>query len=301
MSAREQVSWIEILLSGIVATQSILPSRTSLHKLAPFTAYSVLLIDTDQRSHPAARMTRRKDGDAAMTEHESSARPGVWSMAVVHQYYRREFELAPRIIRDITSGEHERQQGAAVWFATTLKMMHHHHVTEDELMYPLLHGRVPQPMLDLMELQHEQVAAGVDRVGASLARWNHDLPESSEALADAYDQLLPILVEHLDSEELDVMPLVAEHLSVEEYERQGTSGNQIMDPRTLMMAFGAMIEQASDFEAGVMLSHPPEHVRAAWHAHGAVDYRNLMALLRGDLRPTRRVAPARGAALAEST
>ena len=94
------------------------------------------------------------------------------------------------------------------------------------------------------------------------------------------------------------MPLVAEHLSVQEHERQGTSGNQIMEPRTLMMAFGAMIEQASGVEAGVMLSHPPQHVRAAWFAHGADDYQNLMAMLPGDLLPPR-VIPRRGLALAE--
>ena len=120
-----------------------------------------------------------------MTEPDPSARPGVWSMAVVHQFYRREFELAPRIIRDITAGERERREQAAAWFAMTRKMKHHHHVTEDELMYPLLRGPVLQPMLDLMEKQHQQVAVGVDRVDADLARWNADLPGSSEGLADA--------------------------------------------------------------------------------------------------------------------
>ena len=234
-----------------------------------------------------------------MSISDSTVRPGVWSMAVVHQYYRREFELAPRIIRDIKPVERKRHQQAAAWFATTLKMMHHHHVTEDEFMYPLLEGRVAQSMLDLMEEQHRMVAVGVDRVEARLAGWDQDSPESSQALATVYDELLPILREHLDSEELDVMPLVAEHLSVEEYERQGTSGNQVLDPQTLMMAFGAMIEQASEFETGVMLSHPPEHVRAAWHAHGAEDYQNLMAMLRGNLRPTPRVAPRRGSAPAD--
>ncbi len=221
---------------------------------------------------------------------ERHDRPNVWSMAVVHQYYRREFELAPRIVRDIGADEQLRHQQAAAWFATTLAMMHHHHVTEDELMYPLLEGRVPQRLLDIMEDQHRLVAAAVDRVEACLAEWRLDDPETVAALAAAFDELLPGLVKHLDDEEQEVMPLVAELLTAEEYGRQGGSGNEALDPRTLMMAFGAMVEQASDYEAGVMLAHPPEHVRTAWHEHGAAEYRALMRLVRGRLQPTPRHA-----------
>ena len=210
----------------------------------------------------------------------------------MHQYYRREFELAPRIIRDIARDQRQRHELAADWFATTLAMMHHHHVTEDEMMYPLLLERAPGALLDRMEEQHRRVATAVDRTEACLSGWRHEDHASGLALAVAFNDLLCPLLEHLDAEEDEVMPVVAEYLSAEEYERQGTSANQIMDPRTLMMAFGAMVEQATEDESRVMLAHPPEHVRRAWHEHGSHDYRVLMNLLRGGLRPIgRRAGP----------
>lgn len=226
-----------------------------------------------------------------MAESEPDDRPNIWSMAVVHQYYRREFDLAPRIIRDITVEQAGRQQAAAAWFATTLAMMHHHHITEDDFMYPLLIGRAPQALLDRMEAQHERVAAAVDRTEAALSAWRHGDASSAAALAAEFDRMLPDLVEHLDAEEDDLMPLVAEYLTAEEYARQGNSGNEAMDPQTLMMAFGAMVEQATAYEASVMLSHPPEQVQRAWREHGAQEYRALMALLRAGLRPIARHAP----------
>ena len=232
-----------------------------------------------------------ESGDDLVNRSEADERPNIWSMAVVHQYYRREFELAPRIVRDIGPDEGERQQAAAAWFTTTLAMMHHHHVTEDDLMYPLLVGRAPQALLDRMEAQHEQVAAAVDRTEAALSTWRYGDIESARALAAAFDSMLPGLVEHLDSEEDDVMPLVAAYLTAEEYSRQGNSGNEAMAPRTLMMAFGAMVEQATPYEASVMLSHPPEHVQRAWREGGAAEYRALMYLLRGHLEPIGRHAP----------
>lgn len=233
-----------------------------------------------------------------MSTTQTEDRPDIWSMAVVHQYYRREFDLAPRVIRDLAPHEDERQRQAAAWFATTLAMMHHHHVTEDALMYPLLQGRAPQVLLDRMESQHERVADAVDAAEAALVDWRPADPESGETLAATFDAMLPELVRHLDAEEQEIMPLVAELLTVEEYARQGTSGNAFSDRRALMMAFGAMVEQASPYETEVMLSHPPEAVRQAWRDHGRREYTELMTLLRAGLPVIGpRANPATGPAL----
>lgn len=217
-------------------------------------------------------------------------RPGIWTMAVTHQAFRREFELAPRIVRDVAPHERERHEQAVTWFAIMLGMMHHHHVNEDDLMYPLLAGRVPQPLLDRMEEQHHALADAVDRTQAALADWRPDVPSSGRVLAQAFDDMLPVLVQHVDDEEQQVMPLVADLLTAEQYERQATRGNKA-DPRTLMMAFGSVVEQATPEEAAGMLSYPPEHVRNAWHEHGAREYRALMAVLRGGLTPEPRRVP----------
>lgn len=191
-----------------------------------------------------------------MSAPEPSARSHIWTMAVTHQAFRREFELAPRIVRDIAPDEPERHDRAADWFATMLGFMHHHHENEDLLMYPLLAGRAEQPLLDRMEVQHRELASVVDRAQERLSAWRRDDPASAEALAAAFDDMLPVLIEHVDAEEAQVMPLVGEYLTAEEYGRQGTRGNGA-DPRALMMTFGSVVEQASEREGEIMLAYPP--------------------------------------------
>lgn len=191
-----------------------------------------------------------------MSAPEPSARSHIPAMAVTHQAFRREFELAPRIVRDIAPDERKRHDRAADWFATMLGFMHHHHENEDVLMYPLLAGRAEQPLLDRMEAQHGELASAVDRAQERLSAWRLDDPASGEALAAAFDDMLPILIEHVDAEEAQVMPLVGEYLTAEEYGRQGTRGNGA-DPRALMMTFGSVVEQASEREGEIMLAYPP--------------------------------------------
>lgn len=215
---------------------------------------------------------------------DTPRRADVRDMAIVHQAYRREFVLAPLIVRGLREDEPERRAAALEWFDSMLHSMHHHHVAEDALLYPLLAGRVSQQLLDHMEHQHQLVERAVDTVQARLADWQQGLPESAEALALAHEALTATVVPHLDDEERDIVPLIGNHLSAAEYGRMATSGNE-QAPRTLMMAFGAMIEQCSPDDAEFMLSHLPPHVRAEWDDRGAAQYREWMRLLRGDLVP----------------
>lgn len=209
----------------------------------------------------------------------------VRDMAIVHRFYRREFALAPQVLRALRPQDTARRAAVKEWFPVTLLAMHHHHEAEDELMFPLMTGRVDAALLERMELQHRDVAAAVDEVETRLAAWTKDEPGSLETLADAYDRLLPVLVRHLDDEEREVVPLIAGALTAEQYGRKATSGNDRYEPRLLMMCFGAMIEQCSAEDAEFMLSHLRDEVRRSWDDHVADEYRELMSLLRGDLWP----------------
>ena len=209
----------------------------------------------------------------------------VRDMAIVHQAYRREFALAPRILRDLLPEEHERRAAAAEWFGVMLLSMRHHHVAEDALLYPLLDGRAPRELLDHMERQHRMVAQAVATVQARLEEWERATAGSAEALAGSYEALLDVLIPHLDDEELAIVPLIGKYLTAEEYGRMATSGNGRYTPRILMMAFGAMIEQCSAADAEFMLSHLPPDVRATWDSRGAQEYTQWMALLRNGIRP----------------
>jgi hypothetical protein len=214
-------------------------------------------------------------------------RADVRDMAIVHQAYRREFALAPQILRDLRPQEQERRAAAAEWFGVMLLSMRHHHVAEDALLYPLLQGRVPQELLDRMEQQHRLVEQAVTAVQARLGEWEQGEAGSAQTLAGSYEALLAVLVPHLDDEEHSIVPLIGDQLTAEEYGRMATSGNGRYDPRTLMMAFGAMIEQCSAPDTEFMLSHLPPDVRAAWDERGAAEYTQWMALLRNGIRPAR--------------
>lgn len=216
--------------------------------------------------------------------HDPQGRADVRDMAIVHQYYRREFDLAPRILRDLQPEQVERRAAALEWLPTTIFAMHHHHIAEDELMYPLMVGSAPQDLLVLMEVQHQIVDAGVQAIEANLPAWQANEPGSAEALAAAYDAIYPELVKHLDDEEREIVPLIGDSLTAEQYARKGTSGNHF-EPHMLMMMFGAMIEQCSVEDANFMLAFLPEEVRRSWDAYVGAEYRATMALLRGSLKP----------------
>lgn len=218
-------------------------------------------------------------------------RADVRDMAIVHQVYRREFVLAPKIIRDLREHETERRAAAQEWFGVMVISMHHHHIAEDDLMYPLMKGSAPQALLDLMEEQHQAVDTAVKTVEARLADWITDVPDSAEALARSYEELLPVLVRHLDDEEEHIVPLIGDSLSAQQYGLMATSGNDMYEPRLLMMCFGAMIEQCAVPDAEFMLSHLPPEVRASWYDHIREEYRELMALLRGGFRPAEFIYP----------
>ena len=217
----------------------------------------------------------------------AAAPPGradVRDMTIVHQVYRREFALAPQILRDLRPGEEQRRRAAAEWFALMLVSMRHHHTTEDAMLYPILQGRVDQDLLDGMAQQHQLVEHALAAVRARLGEWERRAAGSGEALALSYEALTAVLVPHLDAEERDIVPLIGDYLTAEQYGRMATSGS-VLEPRILMMAFGAMIEQCSAPDAEFMLSHLPADVRAAWDEHGAADYREWMRLLRCGLQP----------------
>jgi hypothetical protein len=217
-------------------------------------------------------------------------RADVRDMAIVHQAYRREFAVAPQILRELLPREHERRAAAAEWFGVMLLSMRHHHVAEDALLYPLLDGRAPRELLDHMERQHRLVEQAVATVRERLDDWERGNAGSAEALAAAYEALLDVLIPHLDDEERTIVPLIGDCLTAEEYGRMATSGNGRYTPRILMMAFGAMIEQCPAADAEFMLSHLPPDVRAAWDSGGAQEYTEWMALLRNGIQP----APAPG-------
>src|ERR1700710_3082433 len=113
-------------------------------------------------------------------------------MLVVHSLFRRELRLAGGLIRRVPPGDAGRAAVVSAHLELVEQVLHHHHTSEDELLWPLLLQRVPDdlaPVVELMEAQHEQVDALLQRIAVLRPRWAQDpSPERAEELAGIYDE-----------------------------------------------------------------------------------------------------------------
>ncbi|MBG6133882.1 MULTISPECIES: hemerythrin domain-containing protein [Longispora] len=214
-----------------------------------------------------------------MTDH----RPDTHDMILVHRVYRREFALAPSLIRDVEPGDHRRAAELAVHIDTLLVGLHRHHRTEDELLWPKLRERVRIDglLVDRMTDQHVRVAQLIDGLGVPLAAWRIS-PEvvRRERLARLLTELALELTAHLDDEEQLILPLAAEHLSVEEWDQLGKHGMAGLPQDRLLMALGAILEDADQDERAAFLAKLPVPVQLVWRQIGAIGYERTMARIR---------------------
>jgi hemerythrin-like domain-containing protein len=178
------------------------------------------------------------------------ARPGVKTavgaaaeMTTIHSAFRRELRLAPALLRSVEHGDRLKAGLVATHLDLLDRFLHHHHTIEDDLLWPKLLERVPAeiaPVVELMEAQHETVAALLERTVELRAAWREDADADRAALlAAVYVRLHDALVEHLDAEEQHVMPLVEQCITKKEWARIGKAaqrGTPVKDaPRMLGM------------------------------------------------------------------
>ena len=186
-------------------------------------------------------------------------------MVVVHTAFRREFGLAPALVRGVAPGDQRRADVVADHLEMLTAMLHHHHAGEDRLLWPKLHERVAAdiaPVVSLMEQQHERIHAANDRVVADLARWRVGASETDrEALAAGLDEVDAALVEHLAAEEEQLLPIAARHLTPAEWGQLGEEGMGGLKKRQLPLVFGMLQYQGDPEVIAMMLSHAPAPAR----------------------------------------
>ena len=186
-------------------------------------------------------------------------------MVVVHTAFRREFGLAPALVRGVAPGDQRRADVVADHLEMLTAMLHHHHAGEDRLLWPKLHERVAAdiaPVVSLMEQQHERIHAANDRVVADLARWRVGASEPDrEALAAGLDEVDAALVEHLAAEEEQLLPIAARHLTPAEWGQLGEEGMGGLKKRQLPLVFGMLQYQGDPEVIAMMLSHAPAPAR----------------------------------------
>jgi hemerythrin-like domain-containing protein len=204
-------------------------------------------------------------------------------MAMIHQLFRRESQNFLTFVA--RTGDHDvaRATQLAAAIEEYITGLHHHHQVEDELIWPKLHARaqVHSDLVVRMEGQHHTLDESIEAIQAGLTDWaTTPDPEKRARLTAALTQHRQVLVEHLDDEETLVMPLVEEHLSDDEWEAVGKRGMDGVPPAKLLLALGAILEDATPQQKAAFLGKVPALGRLLWLTIGQRQYRRQMAELR---------------------
>jgi iron-sulfur cluster repair protein YtfE (RIC family) len=204
-------------------------------------------------------------------------------MIVVHRVFRREFRLAPRLVRAVRPGDVARARTIGAHLTDLDLGLHKHHTNEDEVLWPLLLARVDleAERVLLMEAQHQEIDTLLRKARDLLPAWmGTAAPDVRDELAGVYDRLLPVLEAHLAAEENEVLPLVAEHISQEEWDQLGKRFSSDTPKDKLLLFLGALLEDATPAERAHMLGNVPAVARLVWRLYGRRSYERRVRALR---------------------
>lgn len=202
---------------------------------------------------------------AATGATSSSATPvDTRDMFVVHSGFRREFRLAPGLVRSVVAGDTARATQVATHLGMITDLLHHHHTGEDELVWPTLLARVPEqlaPIVELMEGHHAAVHDLLEQFPGTVRDWTAGAQLAPrDRLADLLDRLYVILDEHLTAEEQRLLPIAATYMSQEEWDRLGERAPKLpMRQQTIVL--GSMMYDGDPEILAQMLSKAPWVVR----------------------------------------
>ncbi|WP_229873709.1 hemerythrin domain-containing protein [Streptomyces cirratus] len=224
-------------------------------------------------------------GSTTPLERPADGRPHTHEMVVVHRVFRRESALLPRLVRAVPDGATARAAQVGAHLAEYVTGLHHHHTVEDETLWPLLRERAPDDALVVrMEEQHQRIDRSLAVVADRTPAWERSAgPAAARELALALEEHRSALLEHLDDEERLVLPLVAEHLSVAEWDLVGRRGLETVPKNKLLIALGAILEEATPQEQAYFLGKAPFIGRLMWKAVGRRRYTASCRALRGPL------------------
>ena len=186
-------------------------------------------------------------------------------MAVVHAMFRREFGLMPGLVRATAPADLPRVTLVADHVALLIKVLETHHTGEDEHVWPRLRDRAPQqlaPLIAVMEGQHHAIHGHLAQVAEALAAWRQDpSAESGQALAQAAEEQLPVMHEHLALEEERVVPLIEQYITAAEYGAMVQGSSHAFPQDKLPLAFGMTFYAAPPGIVAAAIADMPADVK----------------------------------------
>ena len=192
-------------------------------------------------------------------------------MIEMHRVFRACFGKSSRLVKSVATGDSERGDVVASYYANVLRLLSVHHEGEDVLVTPKLLERDPDQaeMIERIASQHADVVSLMDAAEASLASWRQSFDGAARAdLIHALERLDRELTVHLDAEEADILPIAARCLNAAEWGELPSHGMQHFDGDKLWLVMGLIRDQMSPEHRAEMDAHMPPPVAASWAASG---------------------------------
>lgn len=206
----------------------------------------------------------------------ATERVDTWEMVLVHRVFRREFRMLPGLIRAAAAGDAARAEVLGDHLQNLTDALHHHHTAEDELLWPIMLGRVGlrRDLVHRMEAQHDRLGALLTRISELNPRWR------ATGAAGLRDELATVVAsssaaldEHLADEENELLPLVSEHVTRAEWDALNAKAREAIPKSRLAFVFvGSILEEASPRETRMFLAQLPAPARVLWRLFGAGIY-----------------------------
>jgi hemerythrin-like domain-containing protein len=203
-------------------------------------------------------------------------------MVAVHEVFRRVLAAAPRTLASVDIGDDDMVAVVASYYANVLAFLHAHHQGEDELLWPKLLERVPDPALvTRIAAQHRDVDAVVGTAESRLGDWAAGpTAGTAKSLADALFSLGVVLSGHLDEEEREILPLAAEHITAEEWGELPGHSMRTFSGDKLWLVIGLIQETMTPGQRATMLAAMPPPAVDFWTNVGRPQFDAFIATVR---------------------
>jgi hemerythrin-like domain-containing protein len=186
-------------------------------------------------------------------------------MHAVHTLFRREFALMPALVRGVAARDKERAGIVADHIELMNAVLHHHHRAEDKHLWPKLLDRASKDVASIvhdMEGQHESLKMMIAEVDAATRSWRSSAaPESGEALADALDQMIALLNDHMQMEEERILPMVEKYITAAEWNLMVQEGAAETSRENVPLIFGMVMYEGDPEVIRQILSQMPPEMR----------------------------------------
>ena len=141
-------------------------------------------------------------------------------MGIVHSALKRDLFRARKVLASDPPPLGRQRVALGEHVSWMLDFLHGHHSGEDQGLWPLVRDRNPgsAELLDSMEADHARIAPAAEAASTAASEYTATTTEAPRAaLVGALDELLLVLVPHLDREVEQAMPVVSASISDREW------------------------------------------------------------------------------------